>query len=238
MKNIKAYIPNAITMFRFVCNAVFISSYLSGNMFVAIASFVVGAASDALDGHLARKWQVQSKFGKYADPIADKLLGISGLILLTLTLNKLFLIPGILEGIIALVNGIRFSNKKDNEVGISGKVKTPMLFSTITFGLFNVIFPQLTPLLIPLITSTIVLQLSTIKEYVGKSIEENKKEVVHVQAVEQKKEIIKKKELKPKLRKTIDKYKDLRAALLNTKSSNSHSASKSKILKHKMGTKK
>ncbi|MDD4036233.1 MAG: CDP-alcohol phosphatidyltransferase family protein [Bacilli bacterium] len=235
MKSIKAYIPNAITIFRFVCNAVFVGCFLGGYMPVAITFFGVGASTDALDGYLARKWKVESKFGKYADPIADKLLGISGLALLGLTFNPLLLIPGVLEGIITLVNALRFNKKKDGDVDIRGKIKTAVLFPTILVGLFNVVYPQLTPLLVPLITATAVLQLSTTKEYISKCFKGNTKEVTYTPEVNE--EELTNKEKISKVRKLINKYRDLRKTIIDNKDLNAkeknNAPTKYKKLKYK-----
>jgi len=49
---------------------------------VAAAMFIVAAATDALDGYLARRWNVISQFGRVMDPFADKLLVLGGFIML------------------------------------------------------------------------------------------------------------------------------------------------------------
>lgn len=48
----------------------------------AAAIFVIAAATDALDGHLARKWNVVSAFGRIMDPFADKVLVIGAFLML------------------------------------------------------------------------------------------------------------------------------------------------------------
>ena len=47
---------------------------------VSTIVFIVAASTDAIDGHLARKWNQVTDFGKFLDPIADKMLGNSMLI--------------------------------------------------------------------------------------------------------------------------------------------------------------
>jgi cardiolipin synthase len=67
------HLPNAITLLRLALVPVIGALLHAGQHGVAFGLFVVSAVSDALDGQLARRWQVQSRFGAIADPIADKL---------------------------------------------------------------------------------------------------------------------------------------------------------------------
>ena len=77
-------LPNKITIFRVIMIPVFLVFMLVpeipyGNYFAAIV-FVVACLSDALDGYLARKHNLVTNFGKFMDPLADKLLVCSALI--------------------------------------------------------------------------------------------------------------------------------------------------------------
>ena len=49
---------------------------------IALALFVLAASTDALDGHLARKWNVTSSFGRIMDPLCDKILVIGAFVYL------------------------------------------------------------------------------------------------------------------------------------------------------------
>lgn len=51
-------------------------------LLVAALVFILAATTDALDGHLARKWGVVSKFGRVMDPFADKLLVLGAFVML------------------------------------------------------------------------------------------------------------------------------------------------------------
>jgi CDP-diacylglycerol--glycerol-3-phosphate 3-phosphatidyltransferase len=51
-------------------------------LLIAVALFVLAAITDALDGYLARKWQVVSVFGRVMDPFADKLLVLGAVVML------------------------------------------------------------------------------------------------------------------------------------------------------------
>ncbi|MGN1084545.1 MAG: CDP-diacylglycerol--glycerol-3-phosphate 3-phosphatidyltransferase [Lachnospiraceae bacterium] len=77
-------LPNKITLFRVGMIPVFLVLLLVpgipyGNYFAA-AVFVIACLSDALDGYLARKNHLVTNFGKFMDPLADKLLVCSALI--------------------------------------------------------------------------------------------------------------------------------------------------------------
>jgi len=84
-------IPNALTLARFALTAVFVvivtlapeeRAGLARTCLIAAGLFVVAAITDALDGFLARRWNVISTFGRVMDPVADKVLVIGALILL------------------------------------------------------------------------------------------------------------------------------------------------------------
>ena len=70
-------IPNALTLARFVAIPVFVWLYLDagdGPAWGAGIFFAAAALTDQLDGYLARRWHVESTFGKVADPLADRLM--------------------------------------------------------------------------------------------------------------------------------------------------------------------
>ncbi len=77
-------LPNKITVFR-VCMIPFFLIFMlvpgiPAGKYIAEAIFVVAAASDFLDGYLARKRHLVTDFGKFMDPLADKLLVCSAMI--------------------------------------------------------------------------------------------------------------------------------------------------------------
>ena len=83
-------LPNLLTYARIaavpaVVGALFCQAVLEGPLWlrwVSLAIFLVAAATDALDGYIARVWEQQSSFGRMLDPIADKLLVSSCLLML------------------------------------------------------------------------------------------------------------------------------------------------------------
>lgn len=77
-------LPNKITLFRVFMIPVFLVFMLVPGFdyfkYIALAVFVIACLSDALDGHIARKHNLVTNFGKFMDPLADKLLVSSALI--------------------------------------------------------------------------------------------------------------------------------------------------------------
>ena len=70
-------IPNALTIVRFALVPVFVvlmAKAGGGHSWPAAVVFGVAGITDQVDGILARRWEVQSEFGKYADPLADRLM--------------------------------------------------------------------------------------------------------------------------------------------------------------------
>lgn len=94
----KKHIPNIITLFRIILLPIFIYLVLKENFLAGGFVFIIAAFSDLLDGYLARKWKVISNFGKLADPLADKAIQISAIILLCI-LGKLHFVLGIILAI-------------------------------------------------------------------------------------------------------------------------------------------
>jgi CDP-diacylglycerol--glycerol-3-phosphate 3-phosphatidyltransferase len=70
-------LPNALTIVRFAAIPVFAWLYLEagdGPAWGAGLFFAGAALTDQVDGYLARRWHVESRFGKVADPLADRLM--------------------------------------------------------------------------------------------------------------------------------------------------------------------
>ena len=87
-------LPNKLTVLRMFMVPIFVVFMLipslggAANKYIALALFCVASFTDFLDGHLARKNNLVTNFGKFMDPLADKLLVCSALICLT-ALDKL-----------------------------------------------------------------------------------------------------------------------------------------------------
>ncbi len=81
------HLPNALTIARFALIPVFVVLVLradAGHSYAAAFVFAAAAITDQVDGFLARRWHVESEFGKYADPLADRLMIDAAVVLLWL----------------------------------------------------------------------------------------------------------------------------------------------------------
>lgn len=102
--------------------------------------FVVGSATDAIDGKIARKYNLITDFGKFFDPLADKFLVNSALIFLACYGRNPALIIILMIGRDLAVDGIRFMAASKGEViaaNIFGKLKTVFQMITIPFVMLN-----------------------------------------------------------------------------------------------------
>lgn len=78
-------LPNLLTLLRVILIPIFVGLFYyptdRSNMFAAIV-FVVAALTDLLDGYLARKLKQTTKFGAFLDPVADKIIVCTALVLI------------------------------------------------------------------------------------------------------------------------------------------------------------
>ncbi|MCR5389712.1 MAG: CDP-diacylglycerol--glycerol-3-phosphate 3-phosphatidyltransferase [Lachnospiraceae bacterium] len=80
-------LPNKLTTFRVVLIPFFIfflmTELIPYSKWIALAIFCIASLTDFFDGYLARKWNMVTNFGKFMDPLADKLLVCSAIIAFT-----------------------------------------------------------------------------------------------------------------------------------------------------------
>jgi cardiolipin synthase len=77
-------IPNSLTILRILLIPVFIGLMMYGEDGLALLALLVAGLTDAIDGTLARKLNQSTRLGAFLDPLADKLLLISGFICLSI----------------------------------------------------------------------------------------------------------------------------------------------------------
>ena len=142
-------LPNKLTVVRMVLVPFFVASLLlSGSneslKWVALVLFVVASLTDFLDGYIARKYNLITNFGKFMDPLADKILTISGMICLI----ELGRIPSWIVVIIVarefIISGFRLIAAENGVVIAAnywGKFKTTFQMIMIILMIMNI--PQL-----------------------------------------------------------------------------------------------
>jgi CDP-diacylglycerol--glycerol-3-phosphate 3-phosphatidyltransferase len=136
---VRRHLPNALTIARFVAIPVFAWLYLAagdGPAWGAGVFFAAAAATDQVDGFLARRWHVQSAFGKVADPLADRLMIGTAVVLLWAT-GRLPLVAAlvVLGRDLALVLGYKLLAPRGLELEVSflGKLATWVLYAALCF---------------------------------------------------------------------------------------------------------
>ncbi len=133
-------LPNKLTTMRMALVPVFIVLYLMDYHYIAAAVFIAASLTDFLDGHLARKHNLVTNFGKIMDPLADKLLVTSALVCMVQT----GVVPGWMVIVILArefaITGLRSVAASEGVViaaAWSGKIKTVTQMIAIIFLLIG-----------------------------------------------------------------------------------------------------
>ena len=132
-----AQLPNALTMLRLALIPFFVAVYIAagdGSSWLAGSIFLVAGITDQVDGFLARRWHVESRFGRLADPLADRLMIDSAVVLLWVE-SKLpwYGALAILLRDVILVGGYRLLVPHGYELAVSrlGKLATWILYLAV-----------------------------------------------------------------------------------------------------------
>ena len=176
-------LPNKLTLFRVVLIPFFVffllAPYFEGyGNYIAVAIFIVASITDFLDGKIARKYNLVTNFGKFMDPLADKLLVCSALICLI----QLELIPAWVVIIIIarefIISGFRLV-ASDNGVVIAasywGKFKTAFQMLTVIVLILNIPNKVFTILGTALIYVSLALTVISLIDYIAKDVLKDQK---------------------------------------------------------------
>ena len=139
-------IPNILTVIRFLIIPVFGYYLYSEQYYYAVFLFTLGGITDILDGYIARKYNLITSFGKFADPLADKLMQITALVLLTMQglVPMVFLIIVVAKELFMVMGSITLYRKEKLVVSASwyGKLATVVFYFVIVMAIllkkFNV----------------------------------------------------------------------------------------------------
>lgn len=181
-------LPNKITLFRILMIPFFVFVLLCDSLtssfgismeyrrYIAIAIFLIASISDGIDGYLARKYNLITNFGRFMDPLADKLL-VSSAIISMIGLDGLVVsLPSWCVIIIIarefIITGFRTLAIEQNIVisaGFWGKLKTVFQMSMIVSLLlnFNHIFFKTVSII--LIALSVLLSIISAVDYIIKN---------------------------------------------------------------------
>jgi CDP-diacylglycerol--glycerol-3-phosphate 3-phosphatidyltransferase len=131
-----AQLPNALTVARLVLIPVFLLLMLDadgGYSWPAAIVFGIAGITDQVDGWLARRWHVESAFGKIADPLADRLMIDAAVIALFLHDRLPLLALAIPARDVLLIAGYRLVAGRgyDFSVNLAGKAATWLLYASL-----------------------------------------------------------------------------------------------------------
>ena len=130
--------PNRLSLMRIgsvpVITLLLVMDGLGWTRYAALFLFILSAITDFVDGHLARKYNLVTNFGKFIDPVADKMLVLSTLIMLSWHgLLPAWIVVAILFRELA-VDGLRMVAVEQGRViaaGKLGKIKTTVQITLI-----------------------------------------------------------------------------------------------------------
>jgi CDP-diacylglycerol--glycerol-3-phosphate 3-phosphatidyltransferase len=134
-----AHLPNALTLGRLLVIPVFVALMVragGGHSWPAAILFGAAGATDQVDGFLARLWHVESRFGKVADPLADRLL-IDAAVILLVAYGRLpwagLAVIGARDLLLLVGWRVLAPRGVDIEVNALGKAATWVLYAGIGF---------------------------------------------------------------------------------------------------------
>lgn len=147
-------LPNKLTLFRVLLIPVFVvvlifhkelGIELDMARYIAVGIFVLASCTDAVDGYIARKYNMITNFGKFMDPLADKLLVTSAMIsMIGLDPNANVILPSWVVVIVIarefIITGFRLVAAEKKIViaaGFWGKIKTVTQMVMITVVLLD-----------------------------------------------------------------------------------------------------
>lgn len=170
-------LPNKLTVLRMCLIPFFVIfmeyPFLGGaDKYIAVAIFIIASITDMLDGKIARKYNLVTNFGKFMDPMADKLLVCSALICLSNVIPKWIVIIIISRELI--ISGFR-TIAADNGIVIAasywGKIKTVCQILMIIWLILDLELPFYHLIGQVLIYVSLILTIISLADYIAKNKE-------------------------------------------------------------------
>ncbi len=158
-----AYLPNILSFLRIVLSPFFALLFLSSSyddQLLGVLIFTIAALTDTCDGYLARRWCVVTVYGAFLDPLADKLLIITGLACLWWQEIIPWWLVIAIVGRDVLVTWLRTLAQRQKVTFVTSwnaKIKTVAQFVALYVGFATSLWPcalldQITVVVMPLVT--------------------------------------------------------------------------------------
>lgn len=170
-------LPNKLTMFRVVLIPFFVFFLLApyfpgyGN-YIATGIFIVASLTDLFDGKIARKYHLVTNFGKFMDPLADKLLVCSALICLVETKQLAAWIVIVIIAREFIISGFRLI-AAEHQIVIAasywGKFKTTFQMLMIIVLILNINHPFFETLGVIFVWTALILTIVSLIDYLYKN---------------------------------------------------------------------
>lgn len=168
-------LPNKLTIFRVLLIPFFVVILLTDLLgaysnWIALAIFILASFTDLLDGHIARKYNLVTNFGKFMDPLADKLLVSSAMICLIETGQLAAWIVIVIISREFIISGFRLVASDNGVVIAAGKLgKYKTVFQMIMVCLLIADIGAITLLTTIITWIAVILTIVSLIDYVVKN---------------------------------------------------------------------
>lgn len=171
-------LPNKLTILRILLVPFFVFFLLvpsiPGSKWIALAIFIVASLTDLFDGKIARKYNLVTNFGKFMDPLADKILTGAAFICLVANQRIAAWIVIIIISREFVISGFRLV-ASDNGIVIAasywGKFKTTFQMIAIIVLIMNLQIPHISLIENILVYIALILTIISMVDYIAKNIE-------------------------------------------------------------------
>jgi cardiolipin synthase (CMP-forming) len=136
-------VPNILTAIRFILIPIFAYYLCIGDYYTAVFLFLLAGLTDILDGFIARKYNLITSWGKLADPLVDKLMQITALVILSIVkgMIPMWLLSIVIAKEVFMGIGTILLYKQQNYVVSAnwyGKMATVVFYFAIVMIIFKV----------------------------------------------------------------------------------------------------
>ena len=164
-------LANRLTILRILMTPVITVLLLYRQTGLALTLFVLAGVTDGLDGFVARSWRQKTELGMVLDPLADKLLLTSTIIVLTILkdLPRWFAIIVVSRDVLIIGGAVilyMFIGKMSHPPSGLGKITTGMQVATVLLAMLDNLLPSVARAILPVTIVTLAFTVSSGLQYV------------------------------------------------------------------------